>query len=585
MDNYRNFRIASYMYAYYAAEASDQQIREDTEKYLQLLPLKKVYVENHRGLVDVPVSRLKEIKGILEGYGLEVSGGITSTALVDEIQKPALFDTFCYTDPRHREEYLRIVREAAEAFDEIILDDYFFTSCRCEMCIAAKGKRTWKDFRQEQMQHFSKEIVEEAKRVNPRMHFVIKYPNWHESYHATGYNPLMQKDIFDGIYTGTETRDPFNSAQHLQRWVSYGNMRLLENAAPGRNGGGWIDPYGSESDCNVFLEQAEFTLLGGAQELTMFNFQVMLGYPALAAMDTLLRRVDNFLDEAGKPQGVAVWEPFDAEGEDQLVSYLAMCGLALEQTPHFPENAPAIILTARAACIPDVVDRLESYVRKGGKAIVTVGFLHETYDRGIREMTSVRLTHRHAAGSRYMIVLCDNDLGSMSFAEGKEPVLFEALDYKTNASWPDVLMMAGEDNFPVLTEDFYGKGRLLILNMPENFADLYKLPAEVISAVNKVLSYGEPCYLASAPKMSLIRYDNGALCVHSFRPALGEVRLVVRGDAEGVRNLVTGEVYRNAIPLPGPNRQDDAALTRSAPPEYAYDIPIGPGESLYLKIL
>lgn len=272
------------MYAYYAAEASDQKIREDTEQYLRLLPLKKVYVENHRGLTDVPVNRLTEIKGILEEYGLAVSGGITSTVLVDGIQKPAYFDTFCYTDPRHREEYLRIVREAAEAFDEIILDDYFFSSCRCEMCIAAKGKRSWKNFRQEQMQHFSKEIVEEAKRVNPRMHFVIKYPNWHESYHATGYNPMLQKEIFDGIYTGTETRDPVFSAQHLQRWASYGNMRLLENAAPGQNGGGWIDPFGSEDDANVFLEQAEFTLLGGARELTMFNFPVMLKYDALISL-------------------------------------------------------------------------------------------------------------------------------------------------------------------------------------------------------------------------------------------------------------------------------------------------------------
>ena len=66
MDHYHHFCIASYMYAYYAAEADDVKIREDMEKYLKYLPLDKVYVENHRGLVDVPVKRLRELKAIPE---------------------------------------------------------------------------------------------------------------------------------------------------------------------------------------------------------------------------------------------------------------------------------------------------------------------------------------------------------------------------------------------------------------------------------------------------------------------------------------------------------------------------------------
>ena len=220
MENYRNFSMASYRYAYYADKVTDGELREAMETYLRVLPLKKVYVENHRATTDVPVKRLREIRAILEEYGVQVSGGITSTVLVNGIQKPALFDTFCYTDPLHRAEYLRIVREVAEAFDEIILDDYFFTSCRCEMCIAVKGKRSWKDFRQQQMKLFSQEIVAEAKRVNPKVNFIIKYPNWYESHQATGYNPGIQKNIFDMIYTGTETREPFYAAQHLQRYES-----------------------------------------------------------------------------------------------------------------------------------------------------------------------------------------------------------------------------------------------------------------------------------------------------------------------------------------------------------------------------
>lgn len=582
---YRNFSLASYMFAYYAAQAGDEEIRKGIETYLRYLPLRKVYLENHRAAVDVPVGRLKEIKAIIGEYGIKVSGGITSTALVGGEQKPALFDTFCYTDPRHRNEYLRIVREAAEVFDEIILDDYFFTSCRCELCISAKGKRSWKDFRQDQMKEFSEEIVAEARRINPGMNFIIKYPNWYESHQASGYNPGIQKDIFDMIYTGTETREPFYAAQHLQRYESYSAMRLLENAAPGRNGGGWIDLGGSADNINRFLEQAEFSFLGGAKELTLFNFPSLLASPALPALDPVLRRVDAFLDSAGRHAGTAVWEPFDAEGEDQLCSYLGMCGAALELMPCFPDNAPAVLLTQRAACRPEAVEKLEAYVRRGGTAVITTGFLRETYDRGILDMTSVRLTGRHVSGSRFMIDMCDHDYSGIRYAQGTERILFEALDYKTNATWADILMLSGENNFPVLTEDYYGRGRLFILNAPENFADLYRLPAEVAGALNSVLSYGQPFYLSADPKWSLIAYDNDTCCLHSFRPMLSHADIVVRGECAGLQDLETGTVYRVSRPLPGPHHRGDGAMTRQAPEEYAFDIQAAPGRSIYLKLL
>ena len=585
MESYRNFCIASYMFAYYVNNATDRQIREGMETYLRCLPLSHVYVENHRGTTDIPVERLQEVKKILEEYGVRVSGGITSTVLVNGIQKPAIFDTFCYTDPAHRREYLRIVREAAQVFDEIILDDFFFTSCRCEMCINARGKLSWKDFRQQQMKEFSEEIVAEAKRVNPRMNFIIKYPNWYESHQETGYNPGIQKDIFDMIYTGTETREPFYASQHLQRYESYSAMRLLENAAPGRNGGGWIDLGGSSDNISRFLEQAEFTLLGGAKELTLFNFPALLDSPVLPAMDPLLRRVDTFLDHAGQPAGTKVWEPFDAEGEDQLCSYLGMCGAVLDLVPDFPENAPSVLLTQRSACSPDAVEKLEAFVRKGGTAIVTTGFLRESYRRGILDMTSVRLTNRHAAGNSYMIDLCDFDYAGIQYARSPEKVLFEELDYKTNATWADILLLAGENNFPVLTEDRYGLGKLLILNTPENFADLYKLPAEVIGILCRELSAGQPCYLSAEPKWSLLGYHNEVYCLHSSRPMLSHARVVVRGECKGLLDLETGTVHGVSAALPGSCRRGDAALTRSELPEYAFDVAVGAGRSLYLKIL
>ena len=58
---------------------------------------------------------------------------------------------------------------------------------------------------------------------------------------ALGFDLDREPKIFDGIYTGTETRDPEITDQNLQPYESYHIIRYFENIAPGRNGGGWVD--------------------------------------------------------------------------------------------------------------------------------------------------------------------------------------------------------------------------------------------------------------------------------------------------------------------------------------------------------
>ena len=583
MKGYDNFKIAAYVFAYYLAEASNEEIQKGIDYFKKYIHLDKVYLENHRSVVDIPVERMREVKKLFEDNGIATSGGITSTALVNGVRKPAIFDSFCYTDPAHREKYLQIVKELASVFDEIILDDFFFTSCRCEMCIQAKGKRSWKDYRLSLMEEFSKEIVDLAKSVNPNVNFIIKYPNWYESYQETGYNPGKQKDIFDMIYAGTETREPFYCAQHLQRYESYSIIRLFENTAPGRNGGGWIDPWGAWDNINHYLEQAELTFYGKAKEIMLFNFTHLLDTVMLPALGQRLYRTDRMVSRMGNPIGVAAWEPFDADGEDQVYNYLGMGGTAIEPSPYFDEKAPSVLLTQSSACAPDAMEKLEAYVRKGGNAIVTTGFLRETYDKGIKDMTSVRLTHRHVMGQEYMI---DNEnYDNMHFAKGNEPVMFEILDYKTNATWADILLLAGENNFPVMTEDNYGKGRLFILNVPENFADLYKLPKEVWRAINKHISWGQRVYVAGDVKCSFFAYDNNVYGLQSYSPKMESFQVIVRGECNGLRDLETGRVYSEKLTLAAPSTRQDSATVIEEPVEYAFEVPVFGGQSMFFEII
>ena len=171
------------------------------------------------------------------------------------------------------------------------------------------------------------------------------------------------------------------------------------------------------------------------------------------------------------------------------------------------------------------------------------------------------------------------------FCKGAESVLFEILNYKTNATVSDVTLIAGEHNFPIMTEDNYGKGRFFILNLPENFADLYKLPLEVIRGINKHLSMGQRVYLGCEPKFNLFAYDNNVYGIESYRPMAATAQVIVRGACKGLRDLETGKVYTDCLPLATPNCRGDATTVIDEPAEFAFPVKMFPGTYKFFEII
>ena len=95
------------------------------------------------------------------------------------------------------------------------------------------------DYRLELMTEAAQSLViGPSKAVNPKVKIVIKYPNWYEHFQGLGFNLEKEPKMFDGIYTGTETRDAVMSNQHLQEYLGYNIFRYFENIKPGGNGGG-----------------------------------------------------------------------------------------------------------------------------------------------------------------------------------------------------------------------------------------------------------------------------------------------------------------------------------------------------------
>jgi len=398
---------------------------------------------------------------------------------------------------------------------------FYFTSCSCEDCIKSKGDKSWQEYRLNLMTEVSqKYVVDPAKRVNPKVNMIIKYPNWVESYHENGYNPETQKDIFDEIYVGTETRDPKYTQQDLPRYLSYYLMRWFENVKPSKNKGGWFDSF--ECNLNQYLEQAYLTLFAKAKEITLFDFNSLRNTVYIPPLGFELERLDNILSLLGDPMGVRVYHPFHSDGEDHLVDYLGMIGIPFEPSPYFSFQESPIFITETSCGDRDILNKMKKALISGNTIIITSGVLRRLRGKGIEEFTSVRYTDRKVNIDFFAI---DSAMIGFTKYVHSQEILFPVLEYYTNSSWPVVVGIKGERNFPILLKDFYGSGKLYVLNVPDNFFDVYNLPVEVLNEIRKIFMEKIGIYFEGEGKISLFLYNNNYAIVESFLPHRSEITL------------------------------------------------------------
>ena len=563
---YDHFKVAVYCRAYEVREMADPAWLEARWRELSTqMHVDKIYLETHRDLVVVDDRTLEAAKAFFAARGVATAGGITYT--VDESNR---FETFSYANPEHRRKVREIAEHTARHFDEFILDDFFFTSAKSGHDIAAKGDRGWTEFRLQLMTEAARDLViEPARSVNPRVKVVIKYPNWYDHFQALGFNLETGPAVFDGIYTGTETRDAVRSAQHLQPYLSYGIMRYFSNLAPGRNGGGWVDTGGARH-YDRFAEQLWLTLFAkAAPEITIFDirqmhypldaarrgpwqdgptsfdYEAMMQPVRLASGETVspttyarvagvsFEAVDRVLGALGRPVGLKSYKPFHSTGEDFLQNYLGTAGVPMEIVPAFPEDEAIVLLTAQAAHDPEIVAKIERHVRGGGKVVVTSGLVRALQDRGLHRIAEIEHTGR--------VALVNTFQAGFELVEGDKAILIPQLGYRTNDSWELVSALDGDNGWPLLHDADYGQGHLYVLTIPENFADLYHLPQPTLDAIRRVITAHLPVRLEAPGKVSLFVYDNATFIVHNFRDEPIDARVALALDRTAIEDVLTGE--------------------------------------------
>ena len=213
---YKNFRVAVYCVVDATQRFADEKVvQAEFDRVMARVKFDKVYLEVYRNKRFADEASLDKIKKFFTERGVIVEGGLTLAAGGTGGQ----FGTFDFEKPEDRAECKKAVQIAARHFDTVILDDFFFFTSKSDADIAAKGKRSWTQYRLETMRKVSTELVlKPARAINPKIKMIIKYPNWYEHFQGLGYDLEKQAQWFDGIYTGTETRDPFVTDQLLQQY-------------------------------------------------------------------------------------------------------------------------------------------------------------------------------------------------------------------------------------------------------------------------------------------------------------------------------------------------------------------------------
>lgn len=537
--SYRNFKIAIYCPVGNLNSINDLNKFEQSFKFFEKhLNVDKVYLETYRGNETIDWDKMRKIKEFFNSKGIQTSGGITTT-----VSERGEFVSLCYNDDIHKNGLKEIITKTAELFDEIILDDFFFTNCRCKACIEAKCGLSWAEYRTELMKEVSIDyVIRPAKEVNPNVNLIIKYPNWYEHYQETGYNLKDEPSLFDMIYTGTETRDSMYTQQHLPRYLSYFIMRYMENVKPRKNGGGWFDPYQCSYNLQSYADQARLTVFGKAKEVTLFCLGALLDrdYSMFVPIGGyVLETMDEFVGGLGNPIGTACYIPYHSMGEDYLHNYMGMLGIPLEPYPYFESEEKNIFLTENAAYDKEIVSKIETALLEGRNVIITSGLLKALQNEGVKLPVNVRYTDRKAYINEF--ALSAHGISFEKIVSSTKSILIPQLEYATNDVWQLISGLGNNNNFPILLNTKYSNGNLSIVTIPDDFGDLYHYPREVLNSLRKAFSPNAKVSIDTVGNVGLFTYDNNTFVVKSFLPHQQDISIYVDEQNVKLVDMVTGE--------------------------------------------
>ncbi len=352
--------------------------RQAAIRRLRGIGIRKAYVEFYRGGAWVDEAKLREIRDDLRKAGLEAWGGICTTH-GQSLTEPSTHGLWwmCFSSAKSRSSLERLMRMGARVFDDIIVDDFLCTACRCGRCRAAKGRRDWSTYYQDLMVEVAQScIIRPAKEENPSVRLIIKYPQWYDRFHVFGYDVVRQSAAFDAVWVGTEIRDP--RVEYVHQYEAFANYSYLTSVAGEKVEGAWFDYYNCYPE--IYREQAYQSVLAGAPELILFSYSPVKydrrdpETSALLQKRKVLERICSTIRDKQRV-GIEAYKPpgSDPGRESFIFDYLGVLGLPVIVTSRRP-STESIFLPVQSLKDPGVADFLME-MKAGRTVLGTSGLL------------------------------------------------------------------------------------------------------------------------------------------------------------------------------------------------------------------
>jgi hypothetical protein len=178
--------------------------------------------------------------------------------------------------------------------------------------------------------------------------------------------------------------------------------------------------------------------------------------------------------------------------------------------------------------------RSKKQLTDGKTVVITSGLLRALQDKGIKDIAEITYTDRKA-------YVKDFKTRRSPIVSIDRPMLIPQIQYLTNDSWEQVSAIDGQMGWPILHEAQYSKGMLNVLVIPENFSDLYRLPAEALNRIRATLGAKLNAQLEGPGNISIYIYDNNTCIIESFSNEAVKVNLLTAAPFKNLTDIVSSE--------------------------------------------
>jgi hypothetical protein len=426
------------------------------------------------------------------------------------------------------------MRSLAQVFDDIILDDWLFTTAVDEKSVEERGNQSWADYRTKLILTQSKKyIIDPAKKVNPKVQVTIKYPNWYEGHRTNGYDVYYETLLFDHMAVGIETRNRMTHDQHIPIYSAYIFQKWWPSVEPKKWVGSWLDNYDMKGDSNDYVAQVWQAVLAQTPEIILWCGGQL--YPKNPSSDVYPHFV-NMLPEfdrvagliKGDSRGIPMYLPYGSIGEYNIFAYLGMAGIPITPVATFPTESKNAIFTlhslSEGSLKPDTLfaQKLLDRLRNGKDVFMTWGLWKKLRTTELKNSLDLLPVSEGSVTSDQFRL---REGWRQEMIKSEKPITFPKI---ATTTWPyvrDIAVERDDYDYGVLFHVQYLKGNIYILNMPDNSYDLLRLPARALNIIRRAFNDDLKIELNGPGGVGLYLFGNKQYVLYNMSDEIASMKL------------------------------------------------------------